>query len=411
VIFKRLFRMWCVRRVSPALIVFAMLAVSVLPAEADQAFSDWLKSFRADAAAKGISGKTLDAALTGLKPDPDILEAQNNQAEFVKPIWDYLGSAVSQARIRKGRAQLRRYARQFAAIEEKYGVDRHYLAAIWGMETSYGSFMGNKSVIRSLATLAYKGDRTSFGRSQLLAALRILDNGDIDVANMEGSWAGAMGHTQFIPTTYLDYAVDFTGDGTRDIWRAISDALASTANFLNEKGWNTGETWGYEVILPDGFDYALADGRTQRTLAEWAEFGLKRPSGNAFPRPSDPARLIVPAGAGGPAFLLINNFNVIKRYNNATAYALAVGHLADRLMGFGPIQQSWPTDEQPLARSEREELQQLLADMGFLRGKIDGIVGPNTKAAVRAFQRSRDLVPDGFPTKRLLEKMRDARTG
>ena len=400
-----------VQRALAALLAVAMAVMFVAPAWAGNAFSSWIESFRADAAAKGISKKTLDAALTGLNPDPKILEAQDNQAEFVKPIWDYLDSAVSRARIRKGRSQLRRYAKQFAAIEEKYGVDRHYLAAIWGMETSYGAFMGNKSVIRSLATLAHTGERTQFGRTQLLAALEILDNGDIDVANMEGSWAGAMGHTQFIPTTYLDYAVDFTGDGTRDIWRAISDALASSANFLKKKGWNTGETWGYEVVLPDGFDYARADGRTQRTLARWAKFGIKRPSGNAFPRPSDPARLIVPAGAKGPAFLLINNFFVIKRYNNATAYALAVGHLADRLMGFGPISQSWPTNEKPLARSERKELQQLLTDMGFLSGEIDGIIGPNTKAAVRAFQRSRDLIPDGFPTKRLLESMRAARAG
>lgn len=400
-----------VQRALAALLAVAMAVMFVAPAWASNAFSSWIESFRADAAAKGISKKTLDAALTGLNPDPKILEAQDNQAEFVKPIWDYLDSAVSRARIRKGRSQLRRYAKQFAAIEEKYGVDRHYLAAIWGMETSYGAFMGNKSVIRSLATLAHTGERTQFGRTQLLAALEILDNGDIDVANMEGSWAGAMGHTQFIPTTYLDYAVDFTGDGTRDIWRAISDALASSANLLKKKGWNTGETWGYEVVLPDGFDYARADGRTQRTLARWAKFGIKRPSGNAFPRPSDPARLIVPAGAKGPAFLLINNFFVIKRYNNATAYALAVGHLADRLMGFGPISQSWPTNEKPLARSERKELQQLLTDMGFLSGEIDGIIGPNTKAAVRAFQRSRDLIPDGFPTKRLLESMRAARAG
>jgi membrane-bound lytic murein transglycosylase B len=400
-----------VQRALAALLAVAMAVMFVAPAWAGNAFSSWIESFRADAAAKGISKKTLDAALTGLNPDPKILEAQDNQAEFVKPIWDYLDSAVSRARIRKGRSQLRRYAKQFAAIEEKYGVDRHYLAAIWGMETSYGAFMGNKSVIRSLATLAHTGERTQFGRTQLLAALEILDNGDIDVANMEGSWAGAMGHTQFIPTTYLDYAVDFTGDGTRDIWRAISDALASSANFLKKKGWNTGETWGYEVVLPDGFDYARADGRTQRTLARWAKFGIKRPSGNAFPRPSDPARLIVPAGAKGPAFLVINNFFVIKRYNNATAYALAVGHLADRLMGFGPISQSWPTNEKPLARSERKELQQLLTDMGFLSGEIDGIIGPNTKAAVRAFQRSRDLIPDGFPTKRLLESMRAARAG
>lgn len=398
-------------RTISAAVVSAGLVLWAAPAFADESFSEWLKGFRAKAASQGISDQTLNEALTGLSPDPDILEAQENQAEFVKPIWEYLRTAVSQTRVNRGRARLKQYASKFAAIETKYGVDRHYIAAIWGMETNYGSYMGNKNVIRSLATLAHTGERRSFGQSQLLAALKILENGDIDVANMKGSWAGAMGHTQFIPTTYLEYAVDFTGDGTRDIWRAISDALASTANFLTEKGWNKGETWGYEVVLPDGFDYALADGRTRRTLEEWTALGIKRPGGRAFPRPEDPAKLIVPAGANGPAFLLINNFDVIKRYNTATAYALAVGHLADRLMGFGPIVQSWPTDEKVLARSERKELQQLLADMGYLKGKIDGIVGPQTRAAVRAFQRAHDMTPDGFPTKTLLETIRAEQSG
>jgi membrane-bound lytic murein transglycosylase B len=396
--------------VLPAVLLAACFASPAM-AQTQQTFPAWLEGFRAEAAAQGISSRTLDKALNGLKPDPDILRAADNQAEFVKPIWEYLDSAVSKSRIRTGQAKLRQHAGQFAAIEQKYGVDRHYLAAIWGMETSYGSFMGGKNVIRSLATLAYTGERTSFGRTQLLAAMRILDNGDIDVANMQGSWAGAMGHTQFIPTTYLEYAVDFTGDGTRDIWRAISDALASTANFLKEKGWRNGETWGYEVVLPKGFDYGLADERTERKLEAWSRFGITRPGGKPFPRPSDRAKLYVPAGANGPAFLMIHNFDVIKRYNNATAYALAVGHLADRLMGFGPIKQSWPRDEQPLARSERKELQQLLADMGLLNGKIDGIIGVNTKAAVRAFQRSRGMEPDGFATKGLLAKMRAAQAG
>ncbi len=396
--------------VLPAVLLAACFA-SPAGAQTQQTFPAWLESFRAEAAANGISSKTLDKALNGLKPDPDILRAADNQAEFVKPIWEYLDSAVSKSRIQTGQAKLRQYAKQFAAIEQKYDVDRHYLAAIWGMETSYGSFMGGKSVIRSLATLAYTGERTSFGRTQLLAAMRILDNGDIDVVNMKGSWAGAMGHTQFIPTTYLEYAVDFTGDGTRDIWRSISDALASTANFLKQKGWREGETWGYEVVLPEGFDYGLADERTERPLEAWSRFGITRPGGKPFPRPSDRAKLFVPAGANGPAFLMIHNFDVIKRYNNATAYALAVGHLADRFMGFGPIKQSWPRGEQPLARSERKELQQLLSDMGLLNGKIDGIIGVNTKAAVRAFQRSRGMEPDGFATKDLLAKMRAAQAG
>jgi len=398
-------------RIMVAAVMISALALWAAPAYADESFSEWLKEFRAKAAGQGISDKTLNEALNGLRPDPDILKAQENQAEFVKPIWEYLRTAVSKTRVNRGRARLKQYASTFAAIEKKYGVDRHYLAAIWGMETNYGSYMGDKSVIRSLATLAHTGERTSFGRSQLLAALKILENGDIDVNNMTGSWAGAMGHTQFIPTTYLDYAVDFTGDGTRDIWRAVADALASTANFLNEKGWNDGETWGYEVVLPDGFDYARADGRTRRTLKEWAALGIERPGGKPFPRPADPAKLIVPAGANGPGFLLINNFAVIKRYNTATAYALAVGHLADRLMGFGPIVQSWPTKEKVLGRSERKELQKTLADMGYLSGKIDGIVGPQTRAAVRAFQRAQGLTPDGFPTKKLLETIRAEQAG
>ena len=393
---------------------FLMMAVlwsAPAGAQPDRPFAAWLEGFRAEAAARGISAGTLDRAFKGVEPDDDILRAADNQAEFVRPIWDYLDSAVSQARIRTGQAKLREHAGHFAAIEQRYGVDRHYVAAIWGMETSYGGFMGGKNVIRSLATLAYTGERTAFGRTQLLAALEILENGDIDVSNMQGSWAGAMGHTQFIPTTYLEYAVDFTGDGKRDIWRAIPDALASTANFLKAKGWRAGETWGYEVVLPGGFDYALADERTRRTLEDWSRLGITRPGGRTFPRPDDMAKLFLPAGAKGPAFLMIGNFDVIKRYNNATAYAIAVGHLADRLMGFGPFSQSWPRHEQPLARDERKELQQMLADMGFLNDNIDGIIGPNTKAAVRAFQRSRNMTPDGFPTKSLLAEVRAAQAG
>lgn len=386
--------------------LYAPCAIEAARAEAKENFAAWVSEFWPQASKYGISEKTFRRAFRGVRPDPEVLRAAEHQPEFVKPIWEYLSNAVSDFRIKKGRQKLARYSRQFAAIEKKYGVDRHYLAAIWGIESSYGSFKGTKYVIRSLATLAYTGTRKEFGRTQLLAALRILESGDIDPAHMKGSWAGAMGHTQFIPTTYHDYAVDFTGDGTRDIWRSISDALASTANFLKQKGWREGETWGYEVILPKDFDYGLADHNTVKTLREWARLGVRRVGKRAFPRPEDEAQLIVPAGAKGPAFLVINNFHVIKRYNNSTAYALAVGHLADRLMGFGPIVQPWPKDIKPLTRAEQEELQRLLAARGFLRGKIDGIIGPATKAAVRAYQRSNRLVPDGFPTKELLESMR-----
>jgi membrane-bound lytic murein transglycosylase B len=395
------------------LLALGLLALASSPGRAQDAaaFSAWVEQLWPEARARGVSEALFRRAFRDVSPDPEIIRLSEHQPEFVRPVWDYLGSAVSDARIRNGQAMLAQHKAIFDAIEEKYGVSRHYVAAIWGIETSYGSFMGNKSVIRSLATLAYTGERQAFGREQLLAALDILQKGDIEPENMKGSWAGAMGHTQFIPTTYQQLAVDFTGDGKRDIWRSIPDALASTANFFRDKGWRSGETWGYEAVLPNGFDYGLADDRTQKTLAEWARLGITRPNGRPFPRPDDLATLILPAGARGPAFLTIANFNVIKRYNNSTSYALAVGHLADRLLGVGPFVQSWPRDVTPLARSEREELQKLLAGMGFLDGNIDGIIGPQTRAAVRTFQRSRQMTPDGFPTKELLELVRGANSG
>ncbi len=395
------------------LLALGLMALSAAPGQAqdEAAFAAWVEQLWPEARSRGVSEALFRRAFNGVTPDPEIIRLSEHQPEFVRPVWEYLGSAVSTARIRNGQAMLSRHKPIFDAIEEKYGVSRYYVAAIWGIETSYGSFTGNKYVIRSLATLAYTGERRDFGRVQLLAALEILQNGDIEPENMKGSWAGAMGHTQFIPTTYKQLAVDFTGDGKRDIWRSISDALASTANFFREKGWRSDETWGYEAVLPEGFDYGLADDRTEKTLSEWARLGITRPNGRPFPRPADRATLIVPAGARGPAFLTIANFNVIKRYNNSTSYALAVGHLADRLLGVGPIVQPWPRDATPLARGEREELQRLLAGMGFLDGNVDGMIGPKTRAAVRAFQRSRQMTPDGFATKELLELIRGANAG
>jgi membrane-bound lytic murein transglycosylase B len=264
-----------------------------------------------------------------------------------------------------------------------------------------------KSVIRSLATLAYADPRRArFGRTQLIAALKILQRGDISLAGLTGSWAGAMGHTQFIPTTFEAYAVDFDGDGRRDIWNSIADALASTAHYLHKSGWVPGKTWGYEVALPQNFDYRLADDETERTLAEWESLGVRRARGERFPRPEDDAILIAPAGARGPAFLLVRNHFVIKRYNNATSYALAVGHLADRLRGGGAFVQSWPAEERPLTDAERAELQQLLARFGLYNGAIDGKIGPQSKEAIRAFQAGRGIPADGFVGVQLLQTLR-----
>lgn len=382
------------------------------PANADSsaAFTRWVDQIWPLARDKGVSRNTFTRAFSGVTPDPEILERAERQPEFVTPIWDYLAARVSEKRIAKGREMLRMYGPLLRKIETRYGVGRYILLAIWGMETTYGQFMGDKNVIRSLATLAYDGSRRKFGRSQLLAALQILQRGDITPAKMTGSWAGAMGHTQFIPATYNAYAVDFTGDGRRDVWGSRADALASAANYLKVSKWRPGETWGYEVDLPKRFDYALSGRKRIKTLAQWKALGVKRARGLDFPRPGDRASIILPAGANGPAFAIINNFRVLLRYNNATSYALAVGHLADRIRDPGAtgFSKPWPVDYLPLARGERFELQRLLAARGLLRGKIDGVLGTGTRAAVRAYQKISGMAVDGYPSVVVLKHLAHA---
>lgn len=396
-----------IRGLLAGLMLIAAIAVSS-PAAAD--FNKWVRDFWPTARANGISEQTYNSAFAGVAPDPSVIKAASHQAEFVKPIWEYLDSAVSDKRVANGRRMKTQHSRILDAIEAKYGVDRHVLLAIWGMESSYGAVLDNnkivKPVIRSLATLAYQGGRRSrFGREQLIAALKILERGDITPERMTGSWAGAMGHTQFIPTTFNAYAVDFDGDGRRDIWGNVADALGSTAHYLRRSGWEPGKTWGYEVVLPEGFDYALADRKTRRSLGEWSKFGITRTRGRDFPRPDDQAMLIVPAGANGPAFLMLKNFNAILRYNNATSYAIGVGHLADRIRGGGDFAKAWPRGDTPLTRTQRRELQQMLTSRGFRLGDIDGKIGPKTQAAIRAFQKSQGLVPDGYASLTLLQRL------
>ncbi|MEM8796506.1 MAG: lytic murein transglycosylase [Pseudomonadota bacterium] len=381
-------------------------------------FKQFVDDLRPVAIQEGVRPDLFDEAMGGLTPDPSVLEAADNQAEFTRAIWDYLDRAVSDRRIERGLEERKLIEQELIAIERKYGVDRAVLVAIWGLESSYGAILDNdifvKPVIRSLATLACcDQSRSRFGRTQLIAALKILQAGDTTPDKMTGSWAGAMGHTQFIPTTYLAHAVDYDGDGRRDIWGNKLDAIASAANYLRESGWVAGHGWGYEVKLPNGFDFSAADGRTRKTLREWKKLGVGRVRGAAFPRPDDEARLFLPAGHRGPAFLLLKNFDVIRRYNNANAYALAIGHLSDRLKGFGPFEQIFPRDLTVLNREQREELQQRLTAQGFDTGGVDGLVGPKTRAAIRAFQRSIGLVPDGFATLQTLERLRpdNARSG
>jgi membrane-bound lytic murein transglycosylase B len=369
-------------------------------------FAAWRDGFRARALAQGIRPQVFDAAFQGVGVDAEVVRLDGRQAEFTKPIWEYLDGAASSARIEAGRAERARRASTMAAIESRYGVDAPVVLAIWGMETNYGANRGSMEVIESLATLAYEGRRRDFAEEQLVAALRILQSGDVDPARMKGSWAGAMGHTQFMPTSYLTYAVDFTGDGRRDVWSDDpTDALASAANYLARSGWTRGQPWGVEVRLPQGFNYGSADQSNVRPVSDWRARGVTLVNGAVLPD-HGPAAIVLPAGATGPAFAVYGNFFVIKKYNNATAYAMGVGHLGDRIAGGGPFQGAWPRGERELSRSEKIELQERLIARGHDTGATDGVIGPNTISAIRAYQASLGLTPDGFATAQLLQRLR-----
>ena len=386
------------RFVVAAALLAAAAGFAVEPAGAATP-AQWVKGFWPTAKAAGISRKTYDAALGKFTPDPTVLEKASNQAEFKSKIWEYLDSTVTEKRIKQGQELIDHHGALLRRIEARYGVDRYVVVAIWGMESSYGAILENpavvKGTIRSLATLAYQGgSRAKYGRQQLIAALKILDRGDISVSGMTGSWAGAMGHTQFIPTTYAAYAVDFDGDRRRNIWTSLDDALASTANYLDKMGWDDGKTWGYEVVLPKGFNIRNAEKKGARTLAQWRKAGIVRANGKGFPRGSDKATLFAPAGAKGPAFLVLKNFGVIKRYNNANAYALAVGHLADRLHGYDAFHGKWPWKEEPLTDGQKAKLQELLTARGYYSGEIDGNLGSGSRAAIQAYQEAIGLSDD-----------------
>lgn len=366
-------------------------------------FSQWREQFRAEALAAGISAATFDQAFAGVQPDPAVIEADRSQPEFTRPVWQYLEGAISPQRVRSGRRLLSEHATTLDQIEARYGVDRETLVAVWGLESSFGQIMGDKSVIRSLATLAHEGRRPAFAKSQLIAALEILQHGDVAPQRMRGSWAGAMGQTQFIPTTYNTHAVDFDGDGKRDIWNSSADALASAAHYLQASGWKQGKAWGFEVELPEGFDYALADTEIRKPLAEWRSLGLRNLPGD---QEEASASLLLPAGHRGPAFLIMDNFRAILCYNNSSAYALAIGLLAENFQGKGDVAGSWPRGEQPLSRSERLELQERLVAQGFDPGTPDGIIGANTRKAIRGFQQRLGWPADGHPTQELLGRLR-----
>ena len=391
---------------------FASLLLSAplwaTPALADAKFEAFIQNTlwpRAKAA--GIPRKLFEAAFEGItEPDPAVLKLAANQPEFTSTTSAYLQKAVTPIRIETGQTKKAEEEKLLAAIEAKYQVDRHILLGIWGMESNFGKDKGSMSVIRSLATLAYSGRRKDFGNEQLIAALKILQKGLVKPDNFNGSWAAAMGHTQFIPTSYLSYAVDWTGDGKRDIWNSKEDALASTANYLAKAGWRNDRPWGWEVTLPKGFNKALIGRRNWRTVAEWQKLGVERADGGKFGSTKADAFVMVPQGVDGPRFLVTKNFLAIMDYNISHSYALAVGHLADRIRGRGPFQAAWPDVDFDLSFEQRVELQKRLNAMGFQTGGSDGRFGARTYEAVLAYQKREGLPLDGKPSVKLLQHMR-----
>lgn len=395
-----------------AVVVAAVMAVGAVvaapPVHANAGFQKWVSNFRSTAAKAGIKKSTYNRAFKGVTaPDPEVLEKARYQPEFRAPVWQYFDNRVHEDSVANGRKMLRKWGSWLGKIEARYGVDRHILLAIWSMETNYGAILENdkvmRNVVRSLATLAYADRRRAkFARQQLIAALKILQRGDIDESHLEGSWAGAMGHTQFIPTSYQAYAVDIDGDGRRDIWNSIPDALATAANLLRKNGWQSGKTWGYEVSLPSGRKFP---GGTLK-ISKWEGLGLKRANGKAFPRGGDNAVLKVLQGRAGPAFLVTKNFFVLKRYNNADKYALAVGLLADEIAGYGGLARDWDRPFTKLSFVEKQELQKHLLARGYYDGKIDGKIGSGSRKAIIAFQARAGMKQTGHPSKEVLNALK-----
>ncbi len=367
-------------------------------------YDAWVAAFQDRAAKRGISGPTLSAAFRNAGFLPGVIERDRNQTEFTRTLEDYLAIAASEERVSLGRAQLRQQVGVLSAIEGRYGVEPHVVAAVWGLESFFGTRRGDVPVVSALSTLAYEGRREEFFEGQLIAALRILQNGDVSADRMTGSWAGAMGHTQFIPTSYLEFAVDFTGDGRRDIWSDDpSDALASTAAYLSRSGWTRGQPWGAEVRLPQGFNARLLGRGKGKSVAEWADLGVTTASSGRVPASGS---IIAPKGVGGPAFLLTSNFNVILRYNNAENYAIGVGHLSDRLAGGSAIRADFGADAVGMKIADRQDLQRRLTAAGFDTEGADGVIGAKTRAAISAYEASVGLPVTGEPSLELLRRLR-----
>ena len=370
-------------------------------------FAHWKQEFAPRARAAGISEPTLKSALASAKLQPSIIKLDRSQPEFTRTPWQYLDTAVSAQRIKTGKLKMQEYEAALQSASQRYGVPAEIITAIWGMESNYGSNFGSFSAVDALATLAFDGRRAEWAQKELIAALRIIDNGDIDAAHMIGSWAGAMGNTQFLPSVFLQYAVDADSDGRRDIWGSMADVAASTANYLASSGWTAEEPWGTEVHLPSHFDYARTELSTRQNSSAWAAEGVQSMSGQALPAMAG-ASIIAPAGVRGPAFMVGSNFRAILRYNNSTNYALGVSLLSSQLAGNGGVTADWPRELSAMTREQTKALQSALTQRGFATGAADGVMGPATRAGLRQYQQSQGLVADGYPTLELLQRLQSS---
>ncbi|PHR56954.1 MAG: murein transglycosylase [Robiginitomaculum sp.] len=391
--------------------VWALLLLAwSFPARSDddaQTFAAWKISFVERSVSAGRDEVGLNRLLDGITPDETVLERDRFQPEFTRPIWEYLQGAVSELRVSGGKKALQSQKKVLDQLEQTTGVPAEVITAIWGLESAYGKIQGNFDVVRALATLAHDGRRRAWAEGELLALLTMIENGDARREDLKGAWAGAMGQTQFMPTTFLQYAIDGDGDGKKDIWNSTPDALASTANYLLRHGWKAQESWGEEVSLVEAFPYELADD-TVLSIGSWAVRGASPIHGGHWPETElgTAARLLLPAGAHGPKILVGGNFRVFKRYNNSTAYALGVGLLARALDDKAGLIAKWPTDLVTLSRPQIQQMQELLKEKGHDPGGVDGLAGPNTRRALRAYQLQIGLLPDGFASLQMLQNLR-----
>jgi len=384
---------------------FALVWASLSPASANNDFANWLSALESEALGKGLNAGVVQSALDGVVPIEWVIELDRRQPEFSLTFSKYMSGAISDQRVAKGKELLIKHKALLDRVSAKFGVQPRFLVSFWGLETNFGQYFGAFPLVGALATLAHDERRAAFFRAQLLAALKIMSDGDIPV-DVKSSWAGAMGNFQFIPTTYLDSAIDGDGDGRRDLWGSLDDAFSSAANYLSRSGWSPDLTWGREVKLPEGFDFALAGQDTRKTLAQWQQLGVRKAGGQNLPTVDIEGSILVPSGYRGPAFIVYANFDAIMTWNRSIFYAIAVGHLSDRFVGKGGLVKQPPADDKPMSRDQSTELQVLLTARGFDTGGADGVIGPMSRKAIRAYQISVGLPPDSYPSLKLLDRLR-----